>query len=307
MIENKKDDNIKKHSDDNSKAAYFCVVLSAILWGIIGIFVKKLDEYGFSNIQIVFIRAFVATVSVALYILIKNNKIEAIELKDAKYFVGTGILSFAFFNWCFFIAINKTSLAVAAILLYTAPTIVMIFSVFLFKEKMTKNKAASLLLTFAGCVLVTFSAQATGIKVSFVGVLAGLGSGLGYGLYSIFSRYALEKYDSMTVTLYTFIFASLSLIPAINLPQMVSLFSNLNSVFYAVTLGVLSTTMPFLLYTYGLTQIQSSKASIIATLEPIVATVVGIVLYSEGITILKILGIIIVVLGLAAMRNPQNE
>ena len=195
MIENKKDDKIKKHNEDKSKAAYFCVVLSAILWGIIGIFVKKLDEYGFSNLQIVFIRAFVATVSVALYILIKNNKIEAIKLKDAKYFVGTVILSFSFFNWCFFIAINKTSLAVAAILLYTAPTIVMIFSVFLFKEKITKNKAASLLLTFAGCALVTFSAQGTGIKVSFVGVLAVLGSGLGYGLYSIFSRYALDKYN----------------------------------------------------------------------------------------------------------------
>lgn len=285
------------------KTAYLCVIMSAVLWGIIGIFVKKLDEYGFSNLQIVFIRAIVAAITIAVYYYTKYRKITLIELKDAKYFIGTGILSFVFFNWCYFIAINKTSLAVAAILLYTAPTIVMIFSIYLFKEKVTKVKIISLVLTFMGCTFVTFSGQKAGMSVSLVGILAGLGAGLGYALYSIFGRYALKKYDSITVTLYTFIFASVSLIPIADIPGMVSLFSNINSILYAVILGMLSTTMPFLLYTYGLTHLESSKASIIATLEPIVATLIGITLYGEGITLLKISGITIVVLGLVILRN----
>lgn len=305
MIENKEEINLEVIDKDNKtiKVAYVCVVLSAMLWGIIGIFVKKLDEFGFSNLQIVFIRAIVAAISVASFYYIKHKRIDLIKLRDAKYFVGTGIISIVFFNWCYFIAINKTSLAVAAILLYTAPTIVMIFSVFLFKEKMTKEKVISLILTFTGCVFVTLSGQGAGIKISFMGVLAGLGAGLGYALYSIFGRYALKKYDSITVTLYTFVFASISLIPFVNIPEMMVLFSSFNSVFYAIILGVFSTTMPFLLYTYGLTKLESSKASIIATLEPIVATVIGIILYSESITFLKITGIIIVVLGLVMIKN----
>ena len=303
MIENKEEINLEFIDSNKTKAAYLCVVLSAMLWGIIGIFVKKLDEFGFSNLQIVFIRAIVAAITVALFYFIKYKRIDIIKLRDAKYFVGTGIFSIVFFNWCYFIAINKTSLAVAAILLYTAPTIVMIFSVLLFKEKMTKEKVISLVLSFTGCVFVTLSGQGTGIKISFIGVIAGLGAGHGYALYSIFGRYALNKYDSITVTLYTFVFASISLIPFVDIPEMIVLFSNLSSVFYAIILGVFSTTMPFLLYTYGLTKMESSKASIIATLEAIVATVIGIILYSESITFLKIIGIIIVVLGLVMIKN----
>lgn len=307
MIDNKDETNLTVLNDKSNKikqTAYLCVILSAMLWGIIGIFVKKLDEFGFSNLQIVFIRAIVAAITVAAFYFIKHKRITVIKLRDAKYFVGTGILSFVFFNWCYFIAINKTSLAVAAILLYTAPTIVMIFSIFLFKEKMSKEKVISLVLTFVGCVFVTLSGQGTGIKISFMGVLAGLGAGLGYALYSIFGRYALNKYDSITVTLYTFIFASISLAPFVDMLEMIVLFSSLSSVFYAVILGIFSTTMPFLLYTYGLTELESSKASIIATLEPIVATIISILLYSESITFLKISGIIIVVLGLVMIRTP---
>lgn len=285
------------------RTAYLCVILSAVLWGIIGIFVKKLNEYGFSSLQIVFIRAIVATLTVAAFYLIKYKKIKVIELGHAKYFVGTGILSFVFFNWCYFTAINKTSLAVASILLYTAPTIVMVFSVLLFKEKMTKVKIISLVLTFIGCIFVTFSGQGSGIQVSALGVLAGLGAGLGYALYSIFGRYALQNYDSITVTLYTFIFASISLIPFVDIPGMVNLFTDLSSIFYAIILGIFSTTMPFLLYTYGLTHLESSKASIIATLEPIVATAIGIAIFGENITLLKVSGILIVVSGLVIIRN----
>jgi len=116
---------------------------------------------GFNTIQLVFIRAFCATLILIIFVLIKDKKIVKIRLSDFKYFVGTGLLSFVFFNWCYFIAIEKTSLSVAAILLYTAPTIVVILSVILFKEKMTTKKTVSLILTFIGCIFVTLSLQET--------------------------------------------------------------------------------------------------------------------------------------------------
>ncbi|QZY56052.1 DMT family transporter [Crassaminicella profunda] len=292
----KKDQNLKR-------MACSFVIVAAMLWGTIGIFGKKLTQFGFSTEQIVFIRAIGACITLILFTLTKNISLLKIKPRDFIYFVGTGIFSFVFFNWCYFIAINKTSLSVAAILLYTAPAIVMVLSAILFKEKMTKKKIISLLLTFAGCIFVTAFVQDTGQNITISGILAGLGSGLGYALYSIFGRYALKKYNSITVTLYTFIFASVGLIPFADIKKMISLFSNINALYYAAALGIIATVLPFLLYTKGLSYLETSEASIIATLEPIVATIIGVLLYGEPLTLFKILGISLVIYAVSFVRE----
>ncbi len=289
------------------KTAYLLVIMAAVLWGTIGIFAKKLSAFGFDTLQIVSIRAIIALIAISIFLLFKNKELFKIDFRDSLCFVGTGIFSFVFFNWCYFIAINKTSLSVAAILLYTAPTMVMIFSAILFKEKMTKRKLVSLFLTFIGCILVTAFAGNAGQNISLTGILAGLGAGLGYALYSIFGRYALKKYDSITVTLYTFVFASIGLIAISNIRGMISLFSNTAALYYAISLGLFATVLPFLLYTKGLSYLETSKASIIATLEPIVATVIGITVFSEPITIFKISGILIVIFALFILREQSEQ
>jgi drug/metabolite transporter (DMT)-like permease len=292
--------------------AYFLVIVAAILWGTLGVFGKELNGYGFAPEQIVFIRAIGASVTLIIYSIIKNAKLLKIKLRDSVYFVGTGIISFVFFNWCYFIAVNETSLSVAAILLYTAPSIVMVLSVILFKEKITARKFLSLVLTFVGCIFVTTFSQGTGYEITVTGILAGLGAGLGYALYSIFGRYALEKYDSITVTLYTFIFASIGLILVTDVNEMITLFSNArfsnsNAIYYLVTLGPLATALPFLLYTKGLSYLETSRASIIATLEPIVATVIGILLYGEPVTLFKIAGISIVIIAVSIIKEKGGS
>ncbi len=104
-----------------------------------------------------------------LFLLIFDRKLFVIRLKDLWCFLGTGICSIVFFNFCYFKAITMTSLSVAAILLYTAPAIVMVLSYFLFKEKLTKRKLLALAMTFAGCVLVTGILTEKG-SVSFGGL-----------------------------------------------------------------------------------------------------------------------------------------
>lgn len=282
-------------------AAYIFVVAAASLWGIIGIFSKQLNTFGFSVLQIVSVRAIFSAVIILVFLLVKDRKLLRIELRDSRYFLGTGIISFVFFNWCYFIAINKTSLAVAAILLYTAPAFVMVFSALLFKEKLTKRKLAALVLTFLGCFLVAAFVEDAAGNVSLLGIAAGLGSGLGYALYSIFGRYALDKYDPFTVTFYTFVFASLGLIPISDIRGMLGLLADTEALYYAIALSVLSTVLPFLLYTKGLSRLESGRASIIATLEPIVATIMGIILFGEPVTIFKSAGILVVIFAVSML------
>lgn len=295
------------HNIKMKKMSYFFVIVAAALWGTIGIFAKKLNQFGFIPEQVALIRAIGATLILGIFTLIQNKELLKIKPRDSIYFVGTGIFSFIFFNWCYFVAINKTSLSIAAILLYTAPAIVMVLSAILFKEKMTKIKIISLLLTFTGCIFVTAFVQGAGQNITFGGVLAGLGSGLGYALYSIFGRYALKKYDSITVTLYTFIFGIIGLIPFSDFKKMISILSNVEALYYALALGLFATVLPYLFYTKGLTHLETSKASIIATLEPIVATIIGVILYSEPLTFFKILGIFLVVYAVYIIREEPEE
>lgn len=289
------------------KTAYIFVTIAAALWGTIGIFSKRLSMLGFSILQIVTVRAVVSAVAIMVFLLLRDRKFPRIEIRDSVYFIGTGILSFAFFNWCYFEAINRTSLAVAAVLLYTAPAIVMILSAVLFKERMNGRKIAALVLTFTGCVLVSAFVKGTGQNISASGILAGLGSGLGYALYSIFGSYALRKYDSVVVTFYTFVFACIVLIPISNIKGMTELFISMNSVVNAISLGIVNTVLPFLLYTKGLTRMEAGKASIIATLEPVVATIVGITLLGEPVSIYKIAGILAVVIAVSMLVENSKS
>lgn len=287
-----------------TRGATFLVIAAAVLWGTLGIYGKFLNGLGFTPIQVVLIRAVGASITLILFLGLTRPKLLQIRLGDIHYFIGTGIFSFVFFNWCYFEAINRTSLSIAAILLYTAPALVMVFSAILFKEPMTSRKLLSLCLTFIGCLLVTVFAQTSGQKITPLGVLMGLGSGLGYALYSIFGRYALKKYDSLTVTVYTFIFASLALLPFADLDILTRL-SDFRTLAITVAMGVTATALPFLLYTKGLTRLETSRASITATLEPIVATGIGILLYGEPLTLFKASGIFLVLLAVALIREDK--
>ena len=288
------------------RVAYVFVISAAVLWGTIGIYSKQLSQYGASVLHIVSIRAIFAALAIFIFILLKDKKHLNIDIHDWKYFFGTGILSFVFFNWCYFIAINKTTLSTAAILLYTAPSIVMVFSIILFKEKLTGRKVAALILTFIGCVFVTGVIKGKQ-DISPLGILAGMGSGFGYALYSVFGRYALRKYDPITVTFYTFVFASVGLIPISDIKGLFCLLSNTGAFCNAILLGLAATVLPFLLYTKGLSCLETSKASIIATIEPVVATVIGIILFGEPITIYKIIGVFLVVFAVSILEQKKEN
>lgn len=116
------------------------IALAGILWGSMGLFVRTLNAKGLESMDIVALRAIVTAVSLFLFLLAYNRKLLRIRIKDAWCFLGSGICSILFFNYCYFKAIMMTSLSVAAVLLYTAPAIVMILSYFFVWRKVYKKK-----------------------------------------------------------------------------------------------------------------------------------------------------------------------
>ena len=171
--------------------ALFAVLAAGAFWGTMGFFARSLYAVGFGPLEVAQTRITTGLIFVGLYILLFNRKLFRVKWKDLWCFLGTGIVSLLLFSTCYFSALNYTSLAVAAILLYTAPFFVMLMSLLLFKEKMNGKKILALILAFTGCVLV--SGVGGDEKFSWIGILLGLGSGFFYALYSIFGRYAINR------------------------------------------------------------------------------------------------------------------
>ena len=288
------------------KISYLLIVVAAVLWGSIGLFSKIAGNRGFTPIDICFIRSLFSVIILGIFFSIKDRNIFKLKsIVDLKYFVGTGIISFSLYNWSYIAAIKETSMGVAAILLYTAPSIIMILSVFLFHEKITRIKILVIVITFIGCMMVTGIFEGENI-ISWKGFLYGILSGIGYGLYSIFGKYALQKYSSVTVVFYTFLMSTF-LFCVIGKPIIIiSKINESQSWIFIVSFALFSAAIPYILYTKGLSKIEASKASIIANIESVVAAIIGICVFSEEINFLKILGIILV-LGAVCIINMTDK
>lgn len=291
----------------DKKVAYLSIVAGASLWGIIGIFVTNLYNSGFTPTQVVSIRALCAALFLVVYVLFKDTKLLKIKVSDSKYFVGTGIFSIVLFNLCLFHSIQETSISIAAILLYTAPAFVTILSRLFFKELLTLRKLIALLTTLLGCAFVIGIFPNADEPISLYGFILGLGSGFFYALYSIFGKFALRKYDSLTVTVYTFVFAAIAITPFSGLWSVIHLFSTFEVWVSILGLSFLSTMLAFLLYTKGLQTLESSRASIIATVEPVIAALLSFMLFNEILTLWQYVGIAMVILAVMIVQETRGK
>lgn len=290
-----------------AKKRYTAAVIAAgTLWGFMGFFRRTLDTMGLSASNCIAVRCIVAAILFAITMLIADRKAFKIKLRDAWCFVGCGIVSLLVFGLCYFKAMDYMSLSNAAILLYTAPCFVIIISAVLFKEKITPKKIAAMLMAFAGCCLV--SGIGTGDEISAIGLALGLCSGLCYALYSIFSRFAINRgYSAFTINFYSCLLAGIGaaavggtdFIPLISLTP-----SNL---LFAVATGLVTCFLPYLLYTYGLIGIENGKASIMASIEPVVATLCGVFIYNEGLTVMSTVGILLVLSAIVLLKEKSTN
>lgn len=270
------------------------IAIGASLWGIIAVFVKGLGAYNFTAMEIVAIRVIFAAFFLLIIGIVRYPKeMKLKQVKDVRLFVGTGILSIVFFNFCYFTTISQMNISVAVILLYTSPAFVTILSFIFLKESLTVTKITAVAGTILGCFLIAGLTMGDS-NITFLGIITGLGSGLGYALYTIFGKFALKKYEPFTITLYTFLIAAIALIPVTKLWTKLDLLMDMNVLMYGVGLGLIPTVLAYFLYTWGLEKTEGSKAAIIATVEPVVATILGVFLYGEKLGIFQIIGALLI-------------
>ena len=282
-----------------SGGACACILAAAALWGVIGLWNRRLLASGLSPTTIVTVRNLGGMLLLSAIFAVKDRNVFRVRREHLKYFFGTGVISVVLFTACYCSCQKICSLAVASVLLYTAPSFVVILSAILWKEPVTGKKLTALGLTLVGCACVCglFSEDLT---VTATGILLGLGAGFFYALYSIFGRYALAHYDSMTVTVWTFLFAGPASLVFLRPAELAALTPS--AWLTAAGLVVFSTVLPYIFYTKGLSRVEAGQASIMASLEPVVAALAGILAFGEPMSAATGAGILCVLAGVVILR-----
>lgn len=281
----------------------FLAVFAGVCWGIISVFVRQLNIAGFDSFRIISYRAIISALMLFIYMFFRDREMLKIHFKDIWVFLGSGILSLTFFSYCYFTSIIKSGAAIAVVLLYTSPIFVLGIGFVFFKEKMTARKLIAVVLTFAGCALVSGLMSSGGIanSLGFDGLLLGLGAGFGYALYSLFAGIALRKgYSSITISFYTFLFSGIALM-FIKGPQNIFKPQDFKSAVWLLGVSFICTVVPYLSYTAGMQRIEVSKAAVFVTVEPLVGALLGILAYGESAGPAKLIGIALILVSVVLL------
>ncbi len=289
------------------KFAPLLIVIAASLWGTMGLFTRTLTDYGYTTFQLMLARAAMTALSLIIYFLMFDREKLKIKLRDLPLFILTSLVSCILFNFCYMNAINSGSTSIASTLLYTSPIFVTVISAILFKEKITGLKIVALALSFLGCVLVSGLIDSEN-TLSAKALVFGIASGLTYGLYSIFSKIGIKKYSPLTFTAYTFLVSTLILLPVSGKDLVQTTLSLEGAESLLIFLFAFATNViPYICFTSGLKYIDAGKANITATIEPVVATVLGILVFNERFSFFSATGIFLVLFSAVILNIPHKS
>ncbi len=287
------------------KFSLFLVLLAGVSWGSSPFFVNHLSSLGFDSLECTAIRLILSAPILHICLLAVEHKKPHFTLKSIVCFALCGICSVLAMCVCYYYAMQDAGAAVAAILLYSAPIFVMIMSAVFFKERLTAKKISSLIIVVVGCALT--SGIVGGVRGSFGGIAVGIMSGFAYSLYSIISTVALREGNSpLTCTTYSFTFAALGALfianPVNIVNKTLSLEKPLNIFLMMLLFCLFTSVIPYILYTFGLFGTKPEIAAIAASSEPVVATLIGVILLSQPLDAYQIVGIALVLIAIISLN-----
>lgn len=271
---------------------YIYILLSAVLWGSLGIPVTKLKELGLTVYEVGALRSLGGALILGIILILRKQSFR-VNLKWIPLLIGVGITSQAGLNLGYFTAINYVGLGTAVILLYTSPIFANIFSYIVYREPFTLKKIFAVIFSIIGCFLAT-TGGSFAISLSILGILAGLLSGLSFGLNPIVSKKLQGKVEILQILFYGFLFGGIIQLLFTNVADTYHKF-NLTITGYAVVLAIIPTIIPFFLYNKGLKNVSPGLVSILCSMEVVVATLVSRYYFTEYLNSFKVFGIFLII------------
>ena len=290
-------------SDDSRPAwGLASIVLAAALWSVAAVAARHLFDGGMDPLELAAARSFIAAACLALIPAARRKGPGGSPLAV----IALG-LCIALVTAVSYSAIARLDVAVALVLQYTAPALVVAWVALRTRRPPTGEVILALLVTFAGVVLVSGIFGASVKEVNMAGVAFGLAASIFFATYTLLSERAGEAYGVMGALLRGFSAASLmwilfqtsrgwstELIEPANLPSV-------------VFVGIAGTVLPFIFFLWGVQQVRAERGAIAATSEPILAAVVAWVWLGQSLTAIQIIGGVLVIAGVISLQLRRKK
>jgi DME family drug/metabolite transporter len=275
----------------HSVRGYLFIVLAACLWSTIGLFMRALhDGFGFPALTLAFLRAGVAFVFAFVFLALTRRELLRVSRQSILLLMLYGAIGIGAFYFVYAQAIISTSVTTAVVLLYTAPAFVALMAWRAWHEPLNQRKVIAIGLAFAGCALVARAYDPTQLSLNGIGILFGLGAGLSYALFTVLSKAGLKQFSPWTLMVYELGFGALFLLPfqdpatlmRLGQPSMAWLF--LLGLALGPTIGAIAA------FNLGLRDLPASNVSVVATIEPVVASILAFIILGEQLEFLQLVG-----------------
>lgn len=266
-------------------------MLAACIWSTIGLFTRQLhDLYDLSAMTIVFLRAGAAfLIAFSALALFKREQLR-VSRQNLGWQIVYGLVGISIFYFLYAQAIITTSVTTAVVLLYTAPMFVTLIAWRIWGEPLTRRKLFSVGLAIVGCALVSKAYDPSQWNLNIVGGLIGLGAGFAYALFTLFNKHGMKRIPLWTLITYQLFFGTLFLLP-LQSPDSLSVMIEKPTAWIFLLGLVLGPTLGSIaLFNLGLQGLPASNVSIIATIEPVVASALAFFILGERMELLQMVG-----------------
>ena len=287
--------------------AYGLMAAAAVLWATSGTLTTLAIDEGATANQVAVYAAVFSVVVLLPAIHILDRPSLRLRRKDFPAMLLFAVLTGSIFSLAWYHCVDLTSVTTAVILLYSYPSIVTLASVFLLKEKLTVAKAIALPLTFIGCLLVSGAYDLELVRLNLVGIGLGVYTGVAAAIYYLWTKKWLVTYSANTVALYL---AILTVPGVVLLAEPLTLLDTpltTDAWLLIFLIGLLPGTVGFVISMVALKHIEASKASIVASIEPVAGVMLAVLVISEALEWLQVAGVVLVVAGVLMLRIAHRD
>ena len=286
--------------------AFIYIITAGILWGTSGIFVKLLEPYGYTSLQLTALRGIISFLFFLFYALICDRSAFRIKASQLIFFVGIGLSLFGTAGF-YFMSLAATSISTAVVLMYTAPIYVTLFSSVFLGERFSSGKILSLVMMLCGCFLV--SGIVGGLKFDALGIIYGVISGISFASYNILTKICMQRsYSPISTNLYGSAFMSIIALCCSKPLEIINHTAQKPTLLIPalLALGVVTFVLPYLFYALGMKSLPAGTTSALGTIEPLSACLFGVILFNEKPTYFSLAGMILILLAVILLGLAEN-